>query len=271
MRADLVLNLAQPGDGQTFTPIPIITPKDMRTLGRSPWRTTKHVHIQGGPFAINGWEAFHETFVVDDIESARYVSWYYNLLAQGYVNGITTAELQKIMAIDPVTDFVRTFYLTTKQPRHPALVLVHNNIEAVFGAHLRFDNDKVHWGVEKRYVGLMSRIATMGVLLVSAYTVPPFMIGWVWREPGKPWRRARSWFTQHYDPTSDLLQTCTFSVPEVGSNWKIAKLYDTNIYVPREVRHVRENRIPSEGWSAPPGRLALRSGAKDKSLPTWFG
>jgi hypothetical protein len=269
MRADLVLNLAQPGEA--FATIPFIRPRDMRIMGRSPWRTTKHVHLQGGPYARNGWGDFYESFVVDDIESARYVSWYYNLLAQCYVNGITTIELQKIMAVDPVADFVRTFYLATKQPHHPALVLVHNNIEAVFGAHLRFDNDKVHWVVDKRYVGLMGRIATLGVFLATAYTIPGFMIGWVWREPGKPWRRSRSWFTRHYDPTSNFLDTCIFSVPLVGENWTIAKLYDTNVYVPREVRHVTENQIPSEGWSPRPGRLAIRSGPKDKTTATWFG
>ncbi len=262
MRADLVLTLAQPGEAS----IPFITPRDIRIMGRSAWRTTKHVHLEGGPFARNGWREFHETFVVDDIESARYVSWYANLLAQCYVNGVSTIELQKIMATNPVIDFVRTFYGATNQPHRPALVLVHKHIEAVFGAHLRFDNDTVQWVVDKRYVGLMHRIATLGVFLVTAWTIPGFMIGWVWRQP---WRRSRAWFVRHYDPTS-VLSSCIFRAPLVGENWPIAKLFDTNVFVPRDVRHVTQNQIRSEGSSRLWG-LALRSGAKDDSPPTWFG
>jgi hypothetical protein len=271
MRSDLVLNLAQPGDGQPFIPIPYLTPKAMRSLGRSIWRTTKHVRIQGGPFAINGWGAFQETFVIDDIESARYVSWYYNLLARAYLNNITAGQLYEMMTVDMVSDFVRTFYFATKQPRHPAMVLVHQDLGAILGAHLRFDNDKVHWGLDKRYVGLMSRIANLGMLFLVASPEPFFMMGWLWREPGKPWRRKRAWFTHSYDPTSDLLQTTPFHAPgSVGAS-HIPTLYDTNIYVPGHVRHVKERRIPEGGWSAPKSRLALRSGPKDTSAPTWFG
>ncbi|WP_298445720.1 hypothetical protein [Ferrimicrobium sp.] len=84
-----------------------------------------------------------------------------------------------MMMIDMVADFVQTFHHATKDPKHPAAVLVHQELGAILGAHLHIDNGKVHWAVDKRYVELMGRIANLGMVSLVTRLEPRFMMGWV--------------------------------------------------------------------------------------------
>ena len=102
MRADVVLDLAI-GSG------PYVSPGEMRRMGRSFWRTSRHFHIQGGRDATNGWENFSESFKLDGIESARYVSWYYTMLRQLYLCGCTLDDMAKFVAVDPVKYLAAAF------------------------------------------------------------------------------------------------------------------------------------------------------------------
>lgn len=261
MRADVVLDLAI-GSG------PYVPPGDMRRMGRSFWRTSRHFHIQGGRDATNGWENFSESFKLDGIESARYVSWYYTMLRQLYLSGCTLDDMAKFVAVDPVKYLAAAFDDATCHPSNPALVLAHHGMRALLGAHLTLVDGEVHWELEPRYRDLFGRIAAAAIAFITLYEPGTgLLVGWVWREPHKPYRRARAWFIEHYDPMGGSVSACRFDTPLVGENWQLAMLYDSNIFVPHWNRHSLGSGFMPGEWK--PKRGLGKPSAKD-AVATWF-
>ena len=261
MRADVVLELAI-GSG------PYLSPSGVRRMGRSFWRTSRHFHIQGGANAVNGWENFSESFKVGDIESARYVSWYYIMLRQLYLSGCSYGDMQKFVAVDPLKYLAASFDDATYHPGDPALVLAHHGMRAVLGAHLKLVDGEVHWHLEARYAELFGRIAALAIAIITLYEPGPgLLVGWVWHEPHKPWRRSRAWFIESYNPAGGEVGGCRFTTPLVGENWELAMLYDTNIFVPHWKRQaICSSFMPGE-WK--PKRRTVKSSTKE-TVATWF-
>ena len=261
MRADVVLNIARKD-------YRYISPSEIRKMGRSFWRTSRHFYIQGGVGALNGWENFSESFEVDDIESARYVSWYHCLLTQLYLSGCSTTEVQHILSLDPTTYLPVAFDVATGHPKNPALVLTHHGLRAILGAHAKIIDGQVYWQLEPRYVALFDRLAALAIAIITLYKPDEALyVGWVWQEPRKPWGRRRAWFAESYRPTEELIGSRWFRTPLVGDGWEIAQLYDTNIFVPK--RQVNCDNLSRGGLKSQTKRPALSSLAK-KNVFTWF-
>lgn len=263
MRADVVLNISR--KDYLFVP-----PSKARTRGRSFWKTSRYFHIQGGPGAMNGWGSFSESFKVDDMESARYVSWYYTLLTKLYVQGCTTADVQAMLSADPATYLPMAFNEATGHPKNPALVLTHHGLKSILGAHLKITEGHIHWQLEARYRGLFGRIAALACAVITLYKPDGNLcVGWVWQEPGKPWSRKRAWFAESYRSSEGRIGSRWFSTPLLGDNWQIAQLYDTNIFVPKAARQVNYDSLAPGGWKPPKKHFGLRSLTK-KNISTWF-
>ena len=261
MRADVVLNIARKD-------YRYVSPSDIRKMGRSFWRTSRHFYIQGGPGAVNGWGNFSETFEVDDIESARYVSWYHCLLTKLYLSGCSTTEVQHILSLDPTTYLPVAFDIATGHPKNPSLVLTHHGLQAILGAGVKIIDGQVYWQLEPRYVALFERIAALAIAIITLYKPDEALyVGWVWQEPGKPWGRRRAWFAESYSPTEEQISSTWFHTPTVGGDWEIARLYDTNIFVPK--RQINCDTLSHAAWKSGKKRLSLSSIAR-KNVATWF-
>ncbi len=210
-------------------------PGDVRRLGRSFWRGHRTFVIEGSRGAGGGWENFSESFRVDDLESARYLSWYYTMLAQFYALGGGVGDLQKLLAADPAQHLVDSFDVATGHPRRPALVIVSRGLRAALGAHLKpSETGRVEWQLDPRYAPLFSRIAALAVTLVSLWDFPPgssYLVGWSWC--GHPLSRRHLWFIDSYDPAAGTARGVKFGLPDADDiHLYCAQLYDTNIFIP---------------------------------------
>ena len=119
-----------------------------------------------------------------------------------------------------------------------------------------------------RYRDLFGRIAAAAIAFITLYEPGTgLLVGWVWREPHRPYRRARAWFIEHHDPMGGSVSACRFDTPLVGENWQLAMLYDSNIFVPHWNRHSLGSGFMPGGWK--PKRGGGKSSAKD-AVATWF-
>ena len=154
MRNDVVLNIhSQSVEAGNFR---FIIPQEIHKMGRSLKHGSRVFLIQGGPAATKGWRDFQETFNVDGPEAARLVSWYYNLLVQLYLNGLSTEDVQKILLSEPTSYLPRDFWEATGKPKNPAFILVSSGARAILGAHARVTEERLEWKLEPRYAGLFT-------------------------------------------------------------------------------------------------------------------
>lgn len=279
MRTDVVLHIAR-------EEYPWITPAEIHRMGRSARHGCRYFLIWGGPKATGGWQDFQETFKVDDMESARYLSWYYNLLTQLYVNDCTTADVQKILISEPTSYLPRDFYEATGQAESPALVLVNHGAKSIIGAHAKITEERVDWRLEPRYANLFNRIASLAVAYITLYHDEELnlLVGWVWKDrkitSWRDWAKSlgpgRAWFASRYFPDSKTVSSGYFTVPMLKNDnvLDIHVIYDTNIYVPSPKRQVTCNRLALDAWRVPKKQLALNPAklwrGKGKKTATWF-
>ena len=259
MSAEVVLNIT---DGTSY----YLSAKMVRKKGRSFWHTSRHFRIQGGQAAVNGWAEFSESFNVDDIESARYVAWYYMLLCKLYIQGCTVEDMYALANVDHSKYLTACFANATYYPNNPALVLAHHCLRAILGAHLDISSGELKWQLEPRYRELFGRIVAILLGITISY-VPDSMlcIGWVWREPHRWWTRSRAWFFESYNPSNNTIGSCWFTTPMSGTGWELAVLYDTNIFVPDNTRQVWSNSFTPGAWRP---RKKIRRGKN--TVATWF-
>ena len=275
MRNDVVLNIhSQSVEAGNFR---FIIPQEMRKMGRSLKHGSRVFLIQGGPAATKGWRDFQETFNVDGPEAARLVSWYYNLLVQLYLNGLSTEDVQKILLSEPTSYLPRDFWEATGKPKNPAFILVSSGARAILGAHARVTEERLEWKLEPRYAGLFTRITALAIAELSLFKngEDDFLAGWVWRDRkisswrdlGKPFGATRSWFVYRYYP-SNKTAACTYYNRHVVEDGD----WDRNIALPRARSQVVCNSLVLDAWRKPKKALVLNPVKllREKKKITWF-
>lgn len=263
-----------------------VTPADIRRMCRSRKHASRYFSIRGGANATGGWQTFDESFKVDDMESARYLSWYYNLLTRLYLDNFTTDQVQEILDSDPTLYLPRDFYEATGQPKNPALVLVHQGARSIIGAHAKITEERIDWRLEQRYASLFNRVMALTVAYITLFENKggDFYVGWVWKDwkisswkdLRKVFKPTRAWFAWGYSPGTKTIRCWPFFAEMLKKNndLDIRMSYDTNIYVPSHKRHVKDNRLIPEALRASRKPIVLNPVERFKKRrakkATWF-
>ena len=265
-----------------------VTPDNIRRMCRSRKHSSRYFSIRGGPNAVRGWQNFEDSFKVDDMESARYLSWYHGLLQQLYVLGVTLDQVQEILNSNPTLYLPRDFYEATGQPKNPALVLISPGAKSIIGAHAKITEEHIFWRLESRYATLFAQLAALAIACIGLYDFkdPPFLVGWVWKDrkisSWKDWNKlfspSRAWFARRYSTGSKTITSCYFDTKMLkgADDLSIHEIYDTDIYVPSRNRQVKCNRLALEAWRPQKKRIVLNPVKRVKERrtrtkkATWF-
>lgn len=232
-------------------------PRDFLSLGGCGSACRVNFVIVGGTDARNGWNNFHENYIVKEFEDYRYLSWYFTMLLHMYHQGLSTNDLIKVFSSDPTSVLISDFQNATDSQKG-SLVVAHSGLKSLLGIHVSSRDDLIFWQEKPDRVDRFIQISSMGLVLLSLFQPGGFFsMGWVWKPEG--FVRRRAWFINQYHPptrsvsSQGLMDSSVFVDHDSDT---IVTPFDTNILIPPIKYHVKADSVTK---GALPRRLSISS------------